>query len=187
MSGGTGAVHTAPGHGEDDYFLALKYGLDILMPVDDKGCYDDSLIEHNLLPNPQEFVGTHIFKANERILELLGDALLKQDRFIHSYPFCWRTKKPVIYRATKQWFIAIDKIPKGGDKSLREIALNGVQETKFYPDWGVKRLGSMVQNRPDWCISRQRTWGVPIAFFRNKRTKEVILDEKVLNFHCRYL
>ncbi len=182
LSGGTGAVHTAPGHGEDDYFVALKYGLDVIMPVDDKGCYDESVVGLNLLPNPEEFVGMHIFKANEKILELLGDALLKSDKFVHSYPFCWRTKKPVIYRATKQWFIAIDKAPNDATKSLRELALDGIKETKFYPSWGANRLSSMVENRPDWCISRQRTWGVPIAFFRDKKTKQVILDEKVLNF-----
>jgi len=182
LSGGTGAVHTAPGHGEDDYFLALKYNLEIIMAVDDKGCFDETVEELKLLPNPQEFIGLHIFKANEKILELLGDKLLKKDKFIHSYPFCWRTKKPVIYRATKQWFIALDKNIDITDKSLRELALNGVEKTKFYPATGKNRLKSMVENRPDWCISRQRTWGVPIAFFRDKRTKEVILDDKVLNF-----
>ncbi len=182
LSGGTGAVHTAPGHGEDDYFVALKYNLDVIMPVDDQGKYDESIVELNLLPNPKEFVGIHIFDANEKILELLGDSLLKKDRFIHSYPFCWRTKKPVIYRATKQWFIAVDKAPNSANKTLREIALEGIKKTKFYPSWGENRLTSMVENRPDWCISRQRTWGVPIAFFRDKKTKKVILDEKVLNF-----
>ncbi len=182
LDGGTGAVHTAPGHGEDDYFAGLKYGLEVLMPVDDKGCYDESIIGHQLLPNPEKFVGMHIFKANEEILELLGDSLLKVSKFTHSYPHCWRTKKPVIYRATKQWFIAVDENPKGSDDTLRQLALKGIKDTTFYPDWGRNRLGSMVEGRPDWCISRQRTWGVPIAFFRIKKTKEVILDEKVLNF-----
>ena len=182
LSGGTGAVHTAPGHGEDDYFAALQYGLEVLMPVDDKGLYDESLIGHKLLPNPESFVGMHVFRANEPILELLGDSLLKVSKFTHSYPFCWRTKKPVIYRATKQWFIAIDQPLEGSDKSLREIATKGITDTKFYPEWGSNRLGSMVDGRPDWCISRQRTWGVPIAFFRVKKTKEVIFDEAVLGF-----
>ena len=182
LDGGTGAVHTAPGHGEDDYFVALKYGLDILMPVDDKGRYDESIAGLNLLPDAEKFVGMHIFDANEKILELLGESLLKHDKMTHSYPHCWRTKKPLIYRATKQWFISIDKEPEGSQKSLRELALEGINETKFYPSWGSNRLRSMVEGRPDWCISRQRTWGVPIAFFRNKKTKEVILDEKVLNF-----
>ncbi len=181
LSGGTGAVHTAPGHGEDDYFVALKYGLEVLMPVDDKGCYDESLIGHNLLPEPEKFVGMHVFKANEPILELLGDSLLASSKFTHSYPFCWRTKKPVIYRATKQWFIAVDQPLNGKSETLRELATKGIAETKFYPDWGRNRIGSMVEGRPDWCISRQRTWGVPIAFFRLKRTKEVILDEDILD------
>jgi len=180
LSGGTGAVHTAPGHGEDDYFAALKYGLEVLMPVDSRGCFDESLIGHNLLPNPEEFVGMHIFKANEPILELLGDNLLKVSKFTHPYPYCWRTKKPVIYRATRQWFIAIDQNLNDEDKTLRELATKGIDDTTFYPDWGRNRLSSMVEGRPDWCISRQRTWGVPIAFFRIKKTKEVIFDEKVL-------
>jgi len=180
LTGGTGAVHTAPGHGEDDYFAALKYGLEVLMPVDDKGCYDESLIGHQLLPDPEQFVGMHVFKSNEPILELLGDSLLKVSKFTHSYPFCWRTKKPVIYRATKQWFIAMDQPLEGQSQTLRELATKGIDETTFYPDWGRNRLGSMVEGRPDWCISRQRTWGVPIAFFRVKQTKEVIFDEAVL-------
>ncbi len=182
LDGGTGAVHTAPGHGEDDYFAGLKYGLEVLMPVDDEGKFDESIIHHNLLPEPEKYVGMHIFKANDIILELLGDALLKSSKFTHSYPHCWRTKKPVIYRATKQWFIAVDEKPQGSDETLRELALKGIDDTVFYPDWGRNRLKAMVDGRPDWCISRQRTWGVPIAFFRDKKTKEVILDEKVLNF-----
>ena len=100
----------------------------------------------------------------------------------HSYPHCWRTHKPVIFRATKQWFIAVDKTPNSEEKSLREIALSEIEKTKFFPEWGRNRLKSMVENRPDWCISRQRDWGVPIAFFRNKKTGEVVLDEKVLNY-----
>jgi len=180
LDGGTGAVHTAPGHGEDDYFAALRYGLEILMPVDDKGRYDESVAGLGLLPEPERFVGMHVFEANEEILKLLGKNLLKVDRFTHSYPYCWRTKKPVIYRATQQWFIAIDQNPKGAEKTLRELAQEGIDATVFYPDWGRNRIGSMVDQRPDWCISRQRTWGVPIAFFRDKMTKEVILDEAVL-------
>ncbi len=180
LTGGTGAVHTAPGHGEDDYFMGLKYGLEVLMPVDDRGCYDESVIGHKLLPDPERFVGMHIFKANEQILELLGESLLKVSKFTHSYPFCWRTKKPVIYRATKQWFIAIDQPFGGSEKTLREVAMQGIDDTTFYPDWGRNRIGSMVEGRPDWCISRQRAWGVPIAFFRIKQTKAVIFDEDIL-------
>jgi isoleucyl-tRNA synthetase len=180
LSGGTGAVHTAPGHGEDDYFAGLKYGLDVIMPVDHQGKYDESVIGLKLLPDPERFVGMHVFKANEEILELLGESLLKVSKFKHSYPFCWRTKKPVIYRATRQWFIAIDEAYTDDGKTLREVATKGIDDTTFYPDWGRNRIGSMIEQRPDWCISRQRSWGVPIAFFRNKMTKEVILDDEVL-------
>ncbi|NKQ41609.1 MAG: isoleucine--tRNA ligase [Sulfurovum sp.] len=182
LTGGTGAVHTAPGHGEDDYFAALQYGLEVLMPVDDKGLYDESLVGHQLLPDPESFVGMHVFRSNEPILELLGDSLLKVSKFTHSYPFCWRTKKPVIYRATRQWFIAMDQPLEGSDQTLRQLATKGINDTTFYPDWGSNRLGSMVEGRPDWCISRQRTWGVPIAFFRVKKTKEIVFDEAVLEY-----
>jgi isoleucyl-tRNA synthetase len=180
MDGGTGCVHTAPGHGEDDYRVGLKYGLDVVMPVDERGCYDESVVGLNLLPNPQEFVGMHIFKANEPILEILGDNLLKQSKFVHSYPHCWRTKKPLIYRATNQWFISIDDKPKGSEDTLRESALHAIENVDFYPATSKNRLKPMIEGRPDWCISRQRSWGVPIAFFRVKSTKEVILDEAVL-------
>ena len=180
MDGGTGCVHTAPGHGEDDYKVGLKYGLDVVMPVDERGCYDESVVGLNLLPNAEDFVGMHIFKANEPILELLGESLLKVSKFKHSYPHCWRTKKPLIYRATNQWFISIDDAPKGSNKSLRESALDALEDVTFYPASSKNRLKPMIEGRPDWCISRQRSWGVPIAFFRRKSTKEVILDDAVL-------
>ena len=115
-------------------------------------------------------------------MDLLGDSLLKVSKFTHSYPHCWRSHTPLIFRATKQWFIAVDQKPEGEERTLREIALDEVNKTDFYPETGRKRLSSMVENRPDWCISRQRDWGVPIALFRVKATGEVILDEKVLNF-----
>ncbi len=178
-SSGTGCVHTAPGHGEDDYVLGLQNDLAMLMPVADNGCFDETLVKEKLLP--QEFVGVNIFKANDGILELLGDSLLKRVDITHSYPFCWRTHKPVIYRATKQWFIALDK-PYGKDgKTLRDNALDAIDKVNFYPKSGKNRLLSMIQNRPDWCISRQRDWGVPIAFFVDKTTKEPVMDEKVLD------
>lgn len=182
MENGTGAVHTAPGHGEDDYRVGLKYGLDVIMPVDEEGRYDETVQRLGLLPNGESFVGKHIFEANEEIVKLLGKALLKADRFTHSYPHCWRSHTPLIFRATRQWFISIDEKPEGENKSLREIALNEIKKTRFYPEWGRNRLSSMVEGRPDWCISRQRDWGVPIAFFREKKSGRVILDEKVLNF-----
>ncbi|EAH5177091.1 isoleucine--tRNA ligase [Campylobacter lari] len=182
MDGGTGLVHTAPGHGEDDYYVCLKYNIEVIMPVDDGGCYDETLRAKGLLPEHllNEFIGLHIFKANERILELLGKNLLESSKFTHSYPFCWRTHKPVIYRATKQWFILMDEKKLDG-KSLRELALEQLNSVKFYPESGVKRLSSMIENRPDWCISRQRDWGVPIAFFRDKKSQEVVFDDDVLD------
>jgi len=182
METGTGAVHTAPGHGEDDYKVGLKYNLDVIMPVDAEGLYDNTIVRENLLPNPEQYVGMHVFKANKVILELLGDALLKHEDMTHSYPHCWRTHKPIIFRATKQWFIAIDENYGKEGNTLRQNALNAIKDVKFYPAHGENRLTSMIENRPDWCISRQRDWGVPIAFFRNKKTDEIIYDEKVLNY-----
>jgi isoleucyl-tRNA synthetase len=178
MDGGSGLVHTAPGHGDDDYKIALVYGIQTIMPVDEDGKYDQTVVNEKLLPNPEEFVGVHIFKANEKILELLGDSLLKCSKFIHSYPYCWRTHTPIIYRATKQWFIAMDEAKEG--LSLREKAANEIEKLTFYPQAGYKRLSSMIENRPDWCISRQRDWGVPIAFFRDKTTGKAIYDDDVL-------
>ncbi len=182
VDNGTGCVHTAPGHGEDDYRVGLVYNLDVVMPVDETGCYDETVVGLNLIPNAQEFVGKHIFKSNEALIELMGDAVLQVNKFVHSYPHCWRSHTPLIYRATKQWFISVDGYPKGSERTLRKIALDEVEKTTFIPQTGRKRLQSMVENRPDWCISRQRDWGVPIAFFRVKATGEVLLDEKVLNF-----
>ena len=182
MENGTGCVHTAPGHGEDDYRVGLKYNLEVVMPVDETGCFDATVVNEKLIPNAEEFVGRHIFKSNEDILELMGDAVLQTNKFVHSYPHCWRSHTPLIYRATKQWFISVDGVPEGESKTLREIALSEVEKTKFIPQTGRNRLNSMVENRPDWCISRQRDWGVPIAFFRVKATGEVVFDEKVMNF-----
>ena len=181
MDGGSGAVHTAPGHGEDDYKIGLKYGLEIVMPVDERGCYDDTVVRMGLLPDAQSFVGEHIFKANERILELLGTSLLQCSKFTHSYPFCWRTHQPVIYRATKQWFIAMDEATKGRP-TLRNMAMDALQNVRFYPRAGMNRLGSMIEGRPDWCISRQRDWGVPIAFFRDKGTNKPVFDAPVVEY-----
>ena len=182
IDNGTGCVHTAPGHGEEDYKVGLLYDLEVLMPVDETGCFDDTIIREKLIPNAEDFLGRHIFKSNEDILELMGDAVLQVSKFMHSYPHCWRSHTPLIYRATRQWFISVDEKPEGADKTLRNIALDEIEKTLFVPETGRNRLTSMVGNRPDWCISRQRDWGVPIAFFRVKATGEVILDEKVLNF-----
>ena len=182
MDSGTGAVHTAPGHGEDDYKVGLRYNLEVLMPVDSEGKYDNTIVREKLLPNPEQYVGTHVFKANEIVMELLGEALLKRVDITHSYPHCWRTHKPVIFRATKQWFIAIDEVYGKNQKTLRDNSLDCLKDIKFYPEHGINRLSSMIENRPDWCISRQRDWGVPIAFFRNKVTDTIVYDEKVLNY-----
>ena len=182
-SDGSGAVHTAPGHGEDDYNIGLKYNLEVLMPVDDFGNYDSSVVNLALFPKDiaSEFVGMNVFKAQDRILELLGDSLLKHTKITHSYPHCWRSHKPVIYRATTQWFILMDK-PFFDGLTLREIALNEIEKVNFYPKSGYKRLKTMIENRPDWCISRQRAWGVPIAFFHHKDTKEPIFDDELFKY-----
>lgn len=182
IDNGTGCVHTAPGHGEDDYRVGLVYDLEVVMPVDETGCFDETVVGLGLIPHAETFVGKHIFKSNDEIIELMGESVLKVSKFTHSYPHCWRSHTPLIFRATKQWFISVDEKPLGEDKTLREIALSEVEKTLFVPEGGRKRLTSMVANRPDWCISRQRDWGVPIAFFRVKATGEVLLDEKVLNF-----
>lgn len=180
MDGGSGCVHTAPGHGDDDYKIGLLYDLEVLMPVDERGCYDETVVREHLLPDAQSFVNVHVFKANERILELLGASLLQCTKFVHSYPFCWRTHQPIIYRATRQWFVAMDLQTDGA--SLRDRAKQEIAKTQFYPKTGANRLGTMIENRPDWCISRQRDWGVPIAFFRDKSTGDPIFDPKVLDY-----
>ncbi|PAF42059.1 isoleucine--tRNA ligase [Helicobacter sp. 11S03491-1] len=178
MNDGSGAVHMAPAHGEEDYYVGLKYDMPVLMAVDDKGCFNEFILKEGLLP--EEFVGTHIFKAQKKILEMLGDSLLKHTKIIHSYPHCWRSHEPVIYRATTQWFILMDKPFRNG-KTLREVALDAIDETVFYPQTGKNRIRTMVENRPDWCISRQRDWGVPIAFFRDKKSGEPIFDIEVFD------
>ncbi|MEY4504093.1 MAG: isoleucyl-tRNA synthetase, partial [Pseudomonadota bacterium] len=176
---GTGAVHTAPGHGEDDYRVGLVYDLPVIMPVDENGRYDETIIREKLLP--EEFLGAKVLQSNDKIVEMLGSAALKVGKFIHSYPHCWRTNQPVIYRATEQWFIAMDAPLKRDGRTLRQTALGAIERVKFTPETGYNRLRAMIANRPDWCVSRQRDWGVPIAFFRHKATGEVLYDEAVLN------
>lgn len=179
---GSGCVHTAPGHGEDDYFVGLKYHLPVYMPVDDRGCFDETLIREQLLFNPDEFVGKFVFDTHIRIFELLGANLLKHTKIKHSYPHCWRSHQPIIFRATAQWFVMMDTPFSSKGKTLREVALEQIDATHFYPEHGRRRIRSMIEERPDWCISRQRDWGVPIAFFRDKRSGEVLLNAEILDF-----
>tara|TARA_Y100000034_G_scaffold136330_1_gene212234 strand:+ start:6063 stop:8822 length:2760 start_codon:yes stop_codon:yes gene_type:complete len=171
MLTGTGCVHIAPGHGELDYELGVKNKLPVVMPVDEKGCYTediDMIVGHPLT------VGMHVFDADDVIVELLTKegAVLKHDKLTHSYPFCERSDTPVIFRATKQWFVKMD--------ALREDALGRIDGVKFTPESGRESLEYMIKSRPDWCISRQRSWGVPIAFLRHKKTGRYLLGEDVL-------
>ncbi|MHB1099830.1 MAG: isoleucine--tRNA ligase, partial [Burkholderiales bacterium] len=162
---GTGAVHTAPAHGVDDYLVGLEYGLEVENPVDGSGKFFDSV---------PLVGGLSVWKANAVVIEALQASghLLKVEQIRHSYPHCWRHKSPIIFRATAQWFIGMDS----GEKPLREIASNAVESTEFFPSWGKARLEGMVEKRPDWCISRQRNWGVPIPFFVHKETGELHPD-----------
>ena len=158
---GTGAVHTAPGHGVDDYKVGLLYNLKVDNPVGGNGVY---------LPTAPIFAGEHIYKANPKIIETLNGSKRLWAHVVikHSYPHCWRHKTPIIFRATPQWFISMDA------QGLRQKALNAIEnEISFVPDWGKNRIQSMIEGRPDWCISRQRTWGVPIPFFVHKDTNEL--------------
>lgn len=147
---GTGCVHTAPGHGAEDYDMGLKYGLEIYSPVNDEGCFIDEI---------PEFSGMNVFEANPLIRNKLKDigALIFEEKITHSYPHCWRCKNPIIFRATDQWFISMDK------NNLREKSLAEIKKVKWIPSWGENRIKGMLEQRPDWCISRQRCWGVPIT------------------------
>jgi isoleucyl-tRNA synthetase len=146
---GTGSVHIAPGHGQEDYEVGLRYGLPVMAPVDPEGRFT---------AEAGDLKGESVFKADARIIQKLIDAgaLLKEDKLSHSYPHCWRCKKPVIFRATEQWFISMKR------KGLRQVALDAIDQVRWIPPWGKDRIRGMLESRPDWCISRQRSWGVPI-------------------------
>ncbi|GAB6042596.1 isoleucine--tRNA ligase [Endothiovibrio diazotrophicus] len=156
---GTGAVHTAPGHGMEDYQAGLRYGLKVDNPVGPDGRF---------LPGTPRFEGESVFKANDHVLEVLKEegALLHSQKINHSYPHCWRHKTPIIFRATPQWFISMEQ------NGLRAGAMAQIKQVAWRPEWGLARIEGMVANRPDWCISRQRQWGVPIALFVHKLTSE---------------
>lgn len=154
---GTGCVHTAPGHGQEDFVVGQRYHLKVENPVGGNGVF---------LPDTEFFAGEHVLKANPKVVEVLKTkgTLVHEDSLRHSYPHCWRHKTPIIFRATPQWFISMDQ------NGLRDAAMAEIKNTQWIPDWGQARIEGMVGNRPDWCISRQRTWGVPIALFVHKQT-----------------
>ena len=163
---GTGIVHCAPSHGPDDFNLCLNNGIKAIETVDGDGKYTK---------NVSLFEGIHIFKANPVVIEKLKEQkrLLKNGELIHSYPHSWRSKAPLVHRATPQWFISMES------HKLRNKALKAIDETTFYPSKGKERLKSMIETRPDWCVSRQRVWGVPLPIFINKKTKEILVDDDV--------
>lgn len=166
---GTGCVHIAPGHGEEDYDIGLRYGLEVYSPVDDRGRFTEDV---------QLFAGMKVFGANRAIIGNLQDKgmLLKEEEIIHSYPHCWRCKKPVIFRATEQWFISMEA------GSLREKTLQTIDSITWIPRWGKERIKGMISVRPDWCISRQRIWGVPIIAFKCSKCDYSLLDRDIIMY-----
>jgi isoleucyl-tRNA synthetase len=160
LESGTGCVHTAPAHGQEDYYVGQKYKLPLLNPVGSDGCY---------IQGTPLFAGEHVLKVNEQVIAILKDRghLLAASKIVHSYPHCWRHKTPLIFRATQQWFVSMEQ------NNLRADTLKIIPEIKWIPNWGQARIEGMVVGRPDWCISRQRTWGVPMSLFIHKETGEL--------------
>jgi isoleucyl-tRNA synthetase len=169
LDAGTGCVHTAPGHGQEDYESGVRYGLDIYSPVDDDGRFTKDVLF---------FAGQFVFDANEAVNKKLAEAgaLLKEEMMVHSYPHCWRTNDPIIFRATEQWFISMDK------KGLRQNALKSINEVTWIPPWGRDRIYGMIENRPDWCVSRQRAWGIPITVFYCKSCKQPLVNQEIIDY-----
>ena len=167
LEAGTGCVHTAPGHGREDYEVGLAYGLDVYSPVDNKGCFSDDV---------EYFQGEFVFDANQSINAKLKDigALVHEESMEHSYPHCWRCKEPVIFRATPQWFISMEKT------GLRQKSLEAIDNVQWIPRWGRERIYGMIENRPDWCVSRQRAWGVPITVFYCEKCDTMLLDDQIM-------
>jgi len=172
---GTGAVHTAPGHGQEDYAIGRVYGIETYCPVDASGRFYHAEGAAGRLP--EEIIGKTIWEANPIVVEILErhSALLALDRLEHSYPHCWRCHRPVIFRATEQWFIGMDR------NEFRKRALDAVHQTRWMPTWGEERISNMIATRPDWCISRQRVWGVPIIVFYCDKCREPLTDRAILD------
>ena len=172
---GTGAVHTAPGHGQEDYVIGMEYGLPVYCPVDAAGRFYQATGADGVLP--EQLLGKTVWEGNPIVIEILQNngALLAQQTIDHSYPHCWRCHNPTIFRATEQWFIGMDR------NDLRGRALEAIKKVKWTPAWGEERISNMIATRPDWCISRQRAWGVPIIIFYCEACQEPLTDRKILD------